>query len=485
MELNDNTIKDLQLKSGDYIYFIGIGGSSMSGLAELSIGRGYKVAGTDTGSSPATERLISLGAHINLGHNEKNITEDINLVVYTVAISQENEELVKAKRLGIPIIERGLFLAYISSNFDMTIAICGVHGKTTTTTMTASCLKSGGLNPSVHVGGVIPKYDSNVVVGGSKYFVTEACEYHNNFLRLSPKYGILLNVEPEHLDFFKNIENMVKSFSEFASKIPEDGLLVVCSDSKFALEAAKSAKSNVITYSTKQKYAPKDFFNAKGNPPIRHIYAESPSMQEQSSERPFEGYKYIVEIDGKEITEIKLHVPGIHNVSNSLAVFGLANHLGCSNESIVNGFLDFTGAKRRFELVKTTEKGAYIISDYAHHPSEIKEVLKATKGIAKNKVIAVFQPHTFSRAMTFKEGFRDSLKLADRVIITDIYAAREPDTGIINSKMMNDFFVEGGINSDYISDFHKIADTIRTTAGNGDIVLLLGAGTVNLISNFI
>ena len=483
MELNETTIKHFRLAEGAYIYFIGIGGSSMSGLAELSKGNGYCVAGSDRAKSAATEKLETLGIKVNIGHDARNITCDLGLVVYTIAISPDNPEYLRAEELGIPTIERGLFLSYIASEFAATLAVCGVHGKTTTTTMLAAVLGAAGLEPSVHVGGVIPGINSNVIVGGNSLFVTEACEYHDNFLKLSPTYGIMLNVEPEHLDYFGTIERMQQSFAKFAAKIPEYGLLAVCSDSPAALDCAKHAVCDIITFSLTQNNPPEAFVNTKGKRPLHHYSAADCSLE--NGAELLEGFSAEVLCDGEKAMNLRLHIPGLHNVSNALSVIAVARHLGADYNLIARGFDTFRGAKRRFEHVGDTAGGAHIISDYAHHPSEIKAVLAAAAGKAAGKIIAVFQPHTYSRAAAFRKLFPEALRDADLVIITDIYAAREKDPGTISAQLLKDDISAAGISCEYLKTFDEISAKVLELAKKDDLIMLLGAGTVNLIADMI
>ncbi len=488
MELSDQTLSELHLEKGSYIYFIGIGGSSMSGLAELSLSRGYRVAGSDIGPSTATEKLEKLGIKVNIGHDAANITDDIALVVYTVAISREtNPEYLRALELEKPVVERGLYLGCIAKHYNKTVAVSGVHGKTTTTSMLTTILRETGRNPSAHVGGVIPGIESNVLAGGKEIFVTEACEYHDNFLHVHPFSGAILNIEPEHLDYFKKFSNVKKSFNAFARNIDENGYLIVCADSCTALARARHTRAKIITYSTKRKKAPFFIRNARGEKVFSHLYAGNLRKIKggEGIEAIRRGYTYTLYRDGNEIADVTLSVPGLYNVSDSLASIALAGSVGCDDRESAAAVSSFKGAKRRFEFVGMTGSGAYVISDYAHHPSEVKVTVNAAKENAPRKVIAVFQPHTYSRAKRFKRKFARGLKSADSVIVTDIYAAREKDTGVINSRMLDAIFRRRNVNSVYISSFDDIAAKIKADSGSEDVVLLLGAGTVDRIAKLI
>lgn len=484
MELNDKTVKELSLSQGALIYFIGIGGSSMSGLAEISLHRGYRVAGSDISESAATGKLRSLGVSVHIGHDAANIDSHVSLVVYTVAISHENPEYLKALELDLPIVERGTYLGWIAAHFEKTVAVSGVHGKTTTTSMLASIMMNAGMDPSAHIGGVLPGIESSVITGGAEFFVTEACEYHKNFLHIHPFVGVILNLEPEHLDYFKTFANMKKAFREFAESIPENGFLVVCADSCRATECARYTRANIITYSVKSEKAP-SLKNALGKKVSSHFYAKNPVLQSSSGTVTDirAGYSYTLVRDGRETGITSLRIPGLYNVSDSLAAAAVASALGCPDAGILEGISSFTGAKRRFEIVGYTEKGDVIISDYAHHPSEVKVTVEAAKNNASGRVIAVFQPHTYSRAKKFKYKFANALKPADSVILTDIYAAREPDTGIISSADLLRIFLRRKLPAQHIGDFDKIAEEIKKETSGNDIILLLGAGTVDRIAD--
>lgn len=462
MELNDLSIKDLELAKKAHIHFIGIGGSSMSGLAELALKQGYSVSGSDSQSTEALTKLKELGADVFHGHDARNITPDIELVVYTVAVGDENVELVKARELNIKTVERGVFLGFIAAHYGTSIAVSGVHGKTTTTSMLAAILTQSEKNPSVHLGGIIPWAKSNIIPGGNDYFVTEACEYHNNFLHIGAKIGILLNLEPEHLDFFGTFENMKASFEKFAANIPEDGVLVVCADSKEALEASKKAKCKVIKYSILDKNT--EYFG--------EIY------EKKEAKCVTDGYTFGVYHNGEYVSDFSLNVPGRHNVSNAIAAIAAARELGCDKTGITKGFQMFRGTGRRFEIIGRVN-GACIISDYAHHPTEVSATIEAARSQTKKKVIAVFQPHTYSRVLSLREKFPPAFKCADETVITDIYAAREAFTGEISGKILSDDLVKAGLNSRYIGPFEDIVKYIKENAEEGDIVLILGAGTID------
>lgn len=471
----------LNMIPGSHLHFIGIGGSSMSGIAEIALHRGYRVTGSDRADSEAVSRLRSLGAQIFIGHAEENLTADCSLVVYTLAISHDNPEYQKATQLGIPTIERGAFLGALSAEYANVTAVAGTHGKTSTTSMLASILIESEKDPNVHLGGIVSLFDSNVRTGGSSIFVTEACEYHENFLHIKPEVGIILNVEAEHLDYFGNMENIIAAFKQFIAGIREDGLLVVCADSLPALECAKTARCRVATYSILSPNAPYGFVNANGEEPVRHYYAAEMNNAHQSITA---GYSFVVCEDGSPLDKITMHVPGKHNVSNALAAIAAAKYYGCESDGIIEGLRVFTGAGRRFD-VAGTYNGVFIINDYAHHPTEIKATIEAAHANCSGKIWSVFQPHTYSRALRFQEEFCEALTQSDHVIVTDIYAAREPFTDKISSQMLCEQFVQAGIDALYLRTFEEIASYIKAHTRPGDAVLLLGAGTVNKIAPMI
>ena len=446
-------------KTNNHIHFVGIGGSSMSGLAELAIKQGYFVSGSDRSISEKAEVLRRKGAIVYEGHDAKNITDDITLVVYTLAVPLSNPELEEARKRNIPIIERGEYLGQICSHYKYSVAVAGTHGKTSTTSMLSSIFISAKKEPSIHIGGFFPLIKSNVLASNSDFFITEACEYHENFLHLHPFGEIILNIEAEHLDYYRDLNHVMDAFSKFVSFGDKNGFIVVCADDENAMNVIKNSNSSIITYSIKDKNA--------------DVYAENITNSSHGS-------NYMLYYKQKPVTDICLNVPGLHNVSNSLAAAAAALFFSCSPESIKNGLEAFCGTGRRFEQ-KGEYKGAPLIDDYAHHPTEIKATLSAAKDIiSKNgKIYAILQPHTYSRALAFQDEFATALKDADTVIVSDIFAAREKDPGTISGLSMAEYFKSKGINALHISDFADIAKYIKEHAGENDIVITLGAGNIN------
>ena len=446
------------------VHLIGIGGSSMNGIAEIIMKHGISVSGSDRSHSANTDRLEQLGARIFLGHFADNLDPDCDLVVYTLAIADDNPELLKARALGIPTVERGVFLGTVVKSHAYSLAVSGTHGKTTTTSMAAAILLAAEKDPCVHLGGFFPLINGSVRASTSPYLVTEACEYHKNLLNLSPYAGIILNVEAEHLDFYKGgLPEILDTFSAFAGKIDPQGFLVVCGDNAAAMKAAENAGCRVLTYSVNTANA--DF------------YAKDIEIDPDGSSH------FTICTGAAPVARIELKVPGRHNISNALAAAAACIQFGCTGEDIEKGLLAFRGANRRFEC-KGKINGAPVIDDYAHHPTEIKAVLDTARAMVGNKgrIWSIFQPHTFSRAKSFGDQFCEALKGSDTVITADIYAARERDPGDINSELLVAKFKDAGINALYMPSFEDIEAYIRENVAAGDIVITLGAGDINKVA---
>jgi len=445
------------------IHFIGIGGISMSGLAEILIGQGYIITGSDQKSSEITEKLKALGVHISIDQKEDNI-ENPDLVVFTAAIKQDNPELIRARLLNINVIERSVLLGHIMEEFPFSIAISGTHGKTSTTSMIASIMLQAELDPTIHIGGRLELIDGSVKTGNSDYFITEACEYVESFLTLYPYMAVILNIELDHIDYFKDINHVKEAFYKFASQIKPSGFIVACIDDANVVAVLDMLSCKKITYGINNKTAE---WNARG---IEFNEKGCPA--------------FILTKKGIDIAIIKLSVPGLHNVSNSIAAAAAAYTIGCSISSIQEGLSAFIGAKRRFEK-KGSFNGIKVIDDYAHHPTEVKATLRAAKNKSISKVWCVFQPHTYSRTKSFLNEFAASFSDADKVILTDIYAAREPNTGDIDSSMLEEKINTYGKKAIYMPDFNKIVSFLRENAAPGDTIITMGAGDVSSIADML
>lgn len=446
-----------------HIHFMGIGGISMSGLAEILLKEGFTVSGSDIHSSPITERLESKGAKIYFQQTADNITSDIDLVVYTAAINFEtNEEYKEAVRQKIPVMKRATLLGQLMHNYQNAIAVSGTHGKTTTTSMLSHILLAGETDPTISVGGILDAIGGNIRVGHSNMFITEACEYTNSFLEFFPKISIILNIEEDHMDFFKDIDDIRCSFRKFAHKLPDNGYLVLNGEIDNIPYIVEDLNAEYVTFGIENDT---DTFTAKN------------ISYDAFGHASFDYYK-----KNRYIDRIQLNVNGEHNVKNALAAIAVADRLDLSMDIIKKGLLGFTGAKRRFEL-KGTCRGFTIVDDYAHHPTEIEATLNACKNFPHEELWCIFQPHTYSRTYAFLDDFAKALSLCDHVIITDIYSAREKDTGLVHSKDLVSKMSAYDVDVHYIQDFEDIEKFILKKCKKNDLLITMGAGNVDSIGN--
>lgn len=439
------------------VHFIGIGGISMSGLAELLHSKGFTITGSDSHDTAITEHLETLGIRIEYIQKAANIPDNTDLVVYTAAISEDNPEYVEAKRRGLPMLVRADMIGQIMKNYSNAIAVAGTHGKTTTTSLLTHIYVDGDMDPTVSVGATLDIIGGNVRIGQSKNWIMEACEYTNSFLSFNPTVEVILNIEEDHLDFFSDINDIRRSFRLFAGKLDKDGLLVINKDIDKYEEICEGLPCKVVTYSSKDSSA--DYYSAK---------IEYNEMGCGS----FDLY-----VKGEKKGRYTLSVIGEHNVSNSLAAIAVAYEQNVSDEAINMGLTGFHGADRRFQK-KGQLAGITIIDDYAHHPSEIEATLTAAKNYPHKTLWCIFQPHTYTRTRAFLKDFAKALSLSDKVIVTDIYAAREKDPGDISSKDLYKELVKLGVDTYYISDFEEIKNFILTSCINGDMLITMGAGDV-------
>lgn len=450
--------KDKSLK----VHFVGIGGISMSGLAETLLHYGYNVTGSDSKNSKIIERLIKKGARVSIGHKAENV-EGADLVIYTAAVKQDNPEIMRARELNIPVVDRAEFLGQIMKQYKYAVAVAGTHGKTTTTSLISIIFKNANLDPTVMVGGEVDAIGGNVRTGNSPYFVGEACEYVESFLRMYPYIGIILNVDADHLDYYSGIEHIIRSFSKFAGLIPKDGHLLVCADNENAMKSSIGAKCDVITFG----------IDSDAMWTARNI-----SYDEKGC-ASFEAYR-----NGNLFGRFKLNIPGRHNIYNALCSIACAGIFNIDKDIIYDSFLEFYGTHRRFEK-KGEFNGVTVIDDYAHHPTEIKATLAAAKNYPHKKLWCIFQPHTYSRTIKLLKEFSGAFFDADELILTDIYAAREKDTGEISSQILCEKVRQENVNAKYISSFSDIADYIRKNASTGDLVITMGAGDVYKIGDIL
>ncbi|WP_026892610.1 UDP-N-acetylmuramate--L-alanine ligase [Lacrimispora aerotolerans] len=438
------------------IHFIGIGGISMSGLAEILMDEGFTVSGSDAHESDLTRHLEAKGATVAYGQRAENITDEIDVVVYTAAVHPDNPEFMRASEKGIPILTRAELLGQMMKNYENAIAVSGTHGKTTTTSMITEVLLCADTDPTISVGGILNSISGNIRVGGPDLFVTEACEYTNSFLSFYPTTAVILNIEADHLDFFKDLKDIRHSFRLFAEKLPEKGLLVINKDIDHMEDIIEGLPCKVITFGKNEESR----YQAKN---IRF---------DELARATYELY-----VDGKEVDTVTLGVSGEHNVYNSLSAAAVCSELGISMEMIKKGLKRFTGTNRRFEK-KGEISGVTIIDDYAHHPQEIRATLETAKHYPHKKLWVVFQPHTYTRTRAFLDEFAESLSLADEVILADIYAARETDNLGISSKDIADRIEKMGVKVHYIPSFEEIETFILENCIHGDLLITMGAGDI-------
>lgn len=439
-----------------HVYFMGIGGISMSGLAEILLEQGFSISGSDMNSSALTTHLEAKGVKVYYGQIAENITSDIDLVVYTAAIREDNEEWQAAKRANLPMITRAQLLGQIMDNYKKSIAVSGTHGKTTTTSMISQVLLEANTDPTITVGGILSAIDGNLRVGESEVFISEACEYTNSFLNFRPKYSIILNIEAEHLDFFKDLEDVRNSFKKFSSNTRPDGATIINGEIENYEEIVSHLPHKVITYGFDSRF---DF------------YAQNIHFDDKACGIFTAMHK------GTPIMEVHLGVPGMHNVSNALATIALASLMSLPTQDVLEGLRKFGGANRRFQY-KGEVDGVTIIDDYAHHPTEIQATLDAAANFPHKRLVLVFQPHTYTRTSAFLQEFADVLSQADVLVLADIYAAREKNTIGISSKDLLALVKEKGTECYYFPSFEEIEKFLLKNCINGDLLITMGAGNV-------
>lgn len=448
-----------------HVYFVGIGGISMSGLAEIMLSRGFSVSGSDRQESPVTRKLEEMGVRIHYGQKEENITPDIDVAVFTAAIHPDNPEYKAVEKLSIPHLTRAQLLGQVMSAYPSSVAISGTHGKTTTTSMISEMLLASDADPTLSVGGILKDIGGNVRVGKSGCFVAEACEYTNSFLSLYPKIGIILDIDADHLDFFKDLNDIRRSFRIFATQIKEDGALIINGDIERLSEITEGLKTRIITYGTSDTcdYWPSDISYDRMAHPTYQLHSRNAS-------------------DGTETVQtVSLRVPGIHNVYNSMAAIAAVDLLGVRREVSLPALTVFSGTDRRFEY-KGERNGFTIIDDYAHHPTEIRATLTAAQKIPHEKVWCIFQPHTYTRTKSLMHEFAEALCLADEVVLADIYAARETDTLGISSATLQKEIQDLGHPCHYFPSFTEIEKFVLENCNKNDLLITMGAGNVETIA---
>ncbi len=435
------------------VHLIGIGGSGMSGIAEVLINLGYYVTGSDVESSLTTEKIRSMGGRVFIGHSAQNI-KDAEVVVYSTAIKDDNIELFEAKNRKLTVLRRADMLSELLS-LKKGIAVAGSHGKTTTTSMISGIFGEAGLDPTFVVGGKIFGMGTHSKVGGGDFMIVEADESDGTFLKLKPEYCVTTNIDYEHLNYYGNIDTLKASFREFINNIPFFGFATLCADNKLLRSILPEINKKYFTYGIEQK---------------ADYYALNISLERDSS--VFDAYS-----KNSFIGKFSLSVPGIHNILNALAAITLSAELGISTGHIVNALKDFHGVERRFQI-KNEDERLVVVDDYAHHPSEITATLNTAK-IWKKRVVAVFQPHRYSRMKELLNDFKHCLKIADSVIITDVYSAGENKIEEASSLVLSQKILESGYKDVYyIPDRKDISQKLKSILNGGEIVVFLGAGDI-------
>lgn len=443
-----------------HIHFIGIGGISMSGLAEILLSRGFPVSGSDRNRSALTDKLEQEGVTVFHRQIPENITDDIDLVVYTAAIHSDNPEYAAVVAKGIPALTRAQLLGQIMRNYKIPMAVSGTHGKTTTTSMISEILMKAETDPTISVGGILRSIGGNIRIGKSDYFVTEACEYTNSFLSFFPKIGLILNVEEDHLDFFHDIHEIRESFHRFASLLPADGLLIVNGGIEGLSVITEGLSCPVITYG---KDSSCDYF-----------YTD---LAFDELARP----TFTLHDNKGRSETVTLSVSGEHNVSNAVAALALSDALSLPRQTATAALAQFSGTDRRFEY-KGQIGGVTVIDDYAHHPTEITASLRAALNYPHRTLWCVFQPHTYTRTKAFLPEFAQALSLADKIVLADIYAARETDTLGISSRTLQAEISKLGKECFYFPSFDEIENFLLEKCSPGDLLITMGAGDIVKVS---
>jgi len=457
------------------IHFVGIGGIGMSGIAEVLLNLGYKVSGSDLKSSAVTERLASLGAAIFEGHSAENMA-GAEVVVTSSAIAADNPEVAEAHKLHIPAIQRAEMLAELM-RLKYGIAIAGMHGKTTTTSMVAAVLAAGGLDPTVVVGGRVDAMGSNARLGKSQYLVAEADESDRSFLKLTPILSVVTNIDREHMDCYRNMRDVKKTFLQFMDRVPFYGMVVACNDDPLLRRLLPEVQRRTVTYGTKRG---SDFqirvpeLTESRNP---HF---SQNQGEVGHPLIFFGVRY----RGDNLGQFTLHVPGVHNVLNATAAIAVGVGLDVGIEAIRTALDQFRGVDRRFQL-RGQAAGVSVIDDYGHHPTEIKATLAAARQCGFGKIHVVFQPHRYTRTRDLMEEFTTSFAEAESLFVLDIYPASEKPIEGITGQALAERIRAGGKAVEYVDSFADAVNAATTAAQDGDMILTLGAGSVSQLGPMI
>ena len=441
------------------VHFIGIGGSSMSGLAKLFASIGVTVTGSDAAASHKTEALEALGVRVYIGQ-KRGQAAGADLVVYTAAISPDNPERAEAAELGIPMMERSELLGLISSSFPVPICISGTHGKTTTTSMISQIFLEAGLDPTVHIGGELAVFEGSTRLGKSDYFIVEACEYARSFLKLHPRIAVILNIDEDHLDTYGDIDHIEEAFAAFAGQALPGGWVIGCGDDERVRRVLERCGRRTRCY---------------GLQPHNEITAESVSYDETGCA------SFTATLFGHPIAEVELHIPGAHSVLNALAAIAAADICQVPMSSVSATLGRFENPKRRFELTGVTD-GVRLYTDYSHAPAEIRNAVHNAAQQPHGTLWAVWQPHTFARTRLLWNEFLDVFGEADRVLITDIMCAREQPDPSLNSGMLVRDLRERGVRADWAPSFDDAEAFLRGHWKEGDLVITMGCGNIDLLN---
>lgn len=442
------------------VHFIGIGGIGMSGIAKILLKQGCSVSGSDLKASSATQELNSLGAKIYIGHDQANIkNREVDLVVYSSAIKPENPELIFSVKNNIPVTKRAQLLSELMKD-KKSITVAGSHGKTTTTSMVSFLLNTTDFNPTIVTGGNVFNFNSNALLGDGSFFVAELDESDGSFLYFNPLYSIVTNIDFEHVDYYHNWENILSAFGKFFQQTKKEGMLFVCGDDKNIMGILNNKNNRYLTFGLSQN---------------SDIYADQVSLKDFSS-----SFRCIYK--NRPLGQIKLNIPGKHNVSNSLAVIALGLELGIDFDKIKECLFLYKGVQRRFEL-KGEINGVNIIEDYGHHPTEIKATLEAAKAFNPKRLVVAFQPHRYSRTKFLIEEFSKCFGLVDYLIITDIYAASEEPLAGITGETLASRLQQANQNEVHFIPKDRIVERIIGVAKPGDMIIFLGAGDIGRLSD--
>ena len=454
----DLEIKDLTKYK--HIHLIGIGGISMSAIAETLHNWNFTVTGSDATRSPITDKLNQHGIQVTIGHDLEN-SKKADLIVFTTAVSDSDPEIIIAKEHNIPLVDRGQFVGYLTKLYKEAICISGTHGKTTTTSRGSLCFINAKKDPTIEVGAILDSIDGNYRVGNSEYFILESCEYQGNFLKFFPNTEIVLNIDNDHLDYYKTFDNIIKTFQDFALKLEKEGLLIVNADDSNCYSLKDITKSKFLSYGIENINA--DFI-------AKNISYDSNGFVK------FDVYK-----TQEFYSTIELSVAGRHNIYNALACITVCDYYNISKNIIVTSLKEFKGASRRLEFKGSLPNNINIFDDYAHHPTEINATASAIKNKTYNETWVIFQPHTYSRTKNLLNEFANAIINFDNIIVLDIYAAREKNTFNISSEDLVNKIQALGKTAKYIPDFDEVIKYVKSNVKKDDIILTLGAGTVTNI----